>query len=67
MYAGINDAIFERDEVEATHNMEKEEIDAWISGSTAVKESTEARSGSDEGIFVMTFYLTLRFLVLLIE
>lgn len=47
--------------------MEKDEIDAWISGSTAAKESTEARSGSNEGSFVLTFYLTLRFLVLLFE
>lgn len=54
MYAGINDTIFERDEVKSTYNMEKEEIDAWISGSpvakSAVKEYTEMRAaGSSEG------------------
>ena len=58
MYVGINDTIFERDEVKMTaHNVEKEEIDAWIGGTTVakgtVKESTEMRTaGPSEGKFV---------------
>jgi len=56
MYVGINDTIFERDEVETTLNMEKEEIDAWICGTTvaksSVKECTEVRAGSSEGMFI---------------
>lgn len=36
--------------------MEKEEIDAWISGTavakSSVKESTETRAGSSDGMFI---------------
>lgn len=72
MHVGINDTIFERDEAETTRNMEKEEIDAWISGAdvakSSVKESTERRAGCSEGILThdeKLIFLTLRVLNLL--
>lgn len=56
MYVGINDIIFERDEVEMICNMEKEEIDVWISGvdvvKSSVKEFIERRVGCSEGILI---------------